>query len=76
MITAKCVKNVNPTGTGTYDLAVGESYEVEEISMGSSFTFITLKGKSDAYNSICFSFYENGKPLDIYNDARFNPYLK
>lgn len=76
MIIAKCIKSVNPWGDYPTDLTVGEEYEVESINMSSSHTSIQLKGKHDLYNSVCFEFYENGKPLDIYEDVRFNPYIK
>lgn len=76
MITAKCIKNVNPWGDYPTDLTVGEEYEVESINMGSSHTSVQLKGKHYLYNSVCFEFYENGKPLDIYEDRRFNSYIR
>ena len=77
MIEAKCIRNFNPfTNKPEKELVIGKSYEVEYISMGQSFTFIALKEFKNSFNSVDFEFYENGKPLDIYKDLRFNPYLK
>lgn len=76
MITAKCVSATNPITCRHYEgLEVGKEYEVRNISMGPSFTFVLLKDIIAAVNSVCLKFYEDGKPLDIYKDARFNPYL-
>ena len=75
MITAKCIKNIDPWGDRQTDLEVGKEYEVEGISMGGSRTSIYLVEKRYSYNSIMFEFYENGKQIDIYKDRRFNPYL-
>ncbi len=58
------------------DLTVGSSYKVEQIMMGQSRTDISLKGYTKVFNSVQFEFFENGKPLDIYHDPRFNPYLR
>lgn len=75
MIIAKCIENIDPWGNRQTDLEVGKEYEVEGISMGGCYTNIYLVEKRYSYNSIIFEFYENGKPLDIYKDRRFNPYL-
>lgn len=75
MITAKCIKNIDPWGNKETDLEVGKEYEVEYISMGGSYTSIYLVGKIHSYNSVMFEFYEDGEELDIYKDERFNPYL-
>ena len=56
-------------------LQVGERYEVEDISMGGSHTSIYLKDIKGSFNSVQFEFEENGKPIDIYRDHRYNPYL-
>ena len=78
MITAKVV-NLD----GGYDserkrarecLQVGEVYEVEHISVGGSHTSIDLVDLG-GFNSIYFEFFEDGEPLDIFSDRRFNPYL-
>lgn len=58
-----------------HDLQVGETYDVENISMGGFHTTVWLVGKKEGYNSVIFDFYENGKELDIYEDPRFNPYI-
>jgi len=59
-----------------YCLELGERFEVESISMGQSHTSIYLKEFPIGFNSVFFSFEENGMPLDIYGDPRFNPYLR
>lgn len=56
-------------------LEKGARYEVEEINMGQSNTSIILKGCVLAYNSIDFTFTENGQEIDIYRDKDFNPYI-
>ena len=57
-------------------LKVGKKYEVEDISMGQSYTSIYLKGINGSFNSVQFEFEESGKPIDIYRDPRYNPYLQ
>lgn len=54
-------------------LAPGVLYEVERLSMGQSSTTIFLKGFDVAFNSVMFEFFE---PVNIYRDARFNPYME
>lgn len=76
MVKAKCIKNIDPWGDKPTDLIVGEMYEVESVSMGQSYTDVYLVGKNSGYNSVMFEFYEDGKSLDIYSDARFNPYIR
>ena len=78
MIQAKCYKYSDPSVPALHhDLEVGKIYEVSKISMGQFFTSIILKKYPEKiYNSVFFEFFEDGKPLDIYNDKRFNPYLK
>lgn len=63
-------------------LVVGDSYFVEYISMGQSYTDIYLRGYgdklSDGFNSVYFEFFEDAEctiHIDIYSDARTNPYL-
>lgn len=75
MVTAKCIKDRNPLGDLPTTLTLGEEYEVKHIEMCSAITFVFLTKKRGAFNSLCFEFYEDGKPLDIYSDIRFNPYL-
>lgn len=81
MITAKCIANINDPCNGKIieQLEIGKEYGVENISMGGYHTTIFLKEiKVDGcggFNSVLFEFFENGEPLDIYEDERFNPYL-
>ena len=78
MIAAKCIKDYNPFDKSRYlGLEIGQMYEVEKISMGASYTFVSLKDKPGrSYNSVCFEFYEDDKPLNIYRDKRFYPVWK
>ncbi len=54
-------------------------YKVEKIDMGSSVTYVDLLNVPAVLNSVALKFYEvtkNGvKECDIYNDARYNPYM-
>lgn len=62
------IKNLN--------FKIGDKFEVENISMGQSYTSLTLKEfPKQSFNSSNFSFEEDGKELNIFNDKRFNPYL-
>ena len=62
------VKNLN--------FKIGDKFEVENISMGQSYTSLTLKEfPKKSFNSSNFNFEEDGKELNIFNDKRFNPYL-
>ena len=56
-------------------LIEGKKYEVQDICMGGSYTSIWLKNIKGSFNSVQFEFEENGKPIDIYDDPRYNPYL-
>lgn len=58
------------------NLEVGREYEVTGIHMGPTHTEINLKGIEGDFESVKFEFYENGNPLNIYNDPRFNPWLR
>lgn len=55
-------------------LKVGERYEVEYLSMGGSHTSIFLKDINGAFNSVQFEFEEDGKPINIFNSPKYNPY--
>lgn len=55
---------------------IGDRLEVKDISMGQSHTTVYLKEDGRGYNSVFFSFEESGKPINIYNDPRYNPYLE
>lgn len=59
----------------TAGLICGVDYDVESISMGQSITYICLSGLNGTFNSVQFDFYEDGSPINIYRDMRFNPYL-
>lgn len=59
----------------TAGLICGKDYDVESINMGQSMTYIFLAGLDGAFNSVQFDFYEDGLPINIYSDKRFNPYL-
>lgn len=56
-------------------LVLNEKYEVVSVNMGSFYTNILLKGYNIHFNSVQFDFEEDGEPIDIYSDRRFNPYL-
>lgn len=71
MITAKYINN-NPEYS---DLEIGKEYEVVDIDVGQSYSYVLIANKSKAYNTIAFQFYENGEPFDFFKDARFNSYL-
>jgi hypothetical protein len=58
------------------NLTDGAEYDVEKVDMGQSYTSITLVGIKGGFNSVWFEFFEDGKPIDIYRDARYNPYIK
>ena len=75
MITAKVIRKSQNDAWLNHDLEYGKTYEVVDIDMGQSFTSIYLKDIRNSYNSVIFEFYEDGKPLDIYCDTRFNPYI-
>ena len=63
-------------GAKNADLKFGERYEVEDLSMGQSFTYINLKGIDGAFNSVQFDFEEDGTPIDIYSSPKYNPYIR
>ena len=56
-------------------LEKGARYEVEEIHMGQSHTSVYLKWHKGVFNSIDFTFEEDGKEIDICKDKDFNPYI-
>jgi len=57
------------------ELEIGKEYEVEDIEVGQSYSYVLLIGKGKAYNTVAFDFFEDGKPLDFLKDFRFNSYL-
>lgn len=52
--------------------SIGDSFEVESISVGGFSSTIIIDGKE--YNSVFFDFEEDGVPLNIYSDSRFAQY--
>ena len=76
MIKAKCTKRINPWPEFDTGLTEGVFYDVDYISMGQSSTSVFLVGSAVSYNSLCFKFYEDDKEIDIFQDPRFNPYIK
>ena len=56
-------------------LVVGNEYPVANIFMGQSRTSIYLDGFNVSFNSVRFEFFEDGTPLNIFRDSRFNPYI-
>lgn len=77
MIQAKCVTlnagHDDEKEEAQRKLELGRYYEVKAISMGGSYTNITLPHGN--FNSVFFVFFEDDNHLNIYNDKRFNPYL-
>ena len=54
---------------------VGDKFEVERVSVGRSSTEVYLEEfPSKCFNSVFFNFEEDGTPLDIFSDDRFNSY--
>lgn len=72
MIVAKCIRN-DIESYGEYpELEVGKIYMVTNINVGNFISYINLEGYgSKDFNSVCFQFYEDMKPLCIYTDSRF-----
>ena len=58
-----------------HGLIVGNEYPVDAIVMGQSYTSVYLVGFECAFNSVHFEFFEDGIPLNIFQDSRFNPYI-
>ena len=57
-------------------LKIGQRYEVEDLSMGQSYTSIYLKRIGGPFNSVQFDYEEeDGMPVNIYEDKRYNPYM-
>lgn len=59
-------------------LEKNKRYKVDRIDMSAFSTRIYLEGFEDSkngFNSVCFTFRENGEEINIYEDKRFNPYL-
>ena len=76
MLTVKCINNINPiTDEVEKEIQIGEAYEVSSIDMGQSRTYVVLVGIDNWFNSVYFEFFEDGEPINIFNDERYNPYL-
>jgi len=80
MVTAKFVhpENGYPSDvekSKKVGLVVGCDYPVSNISIGQSYTNVFLEDFPGAFNSVQFEFYENGEPINIFRDWRFNPYI-
>ena len=56
-------------------LEVGKEYNVERVDMGGYMTYIHLSGEG-CFNSVQFDFFEDGKPIDIYQSPKYNPYMR
>lgn len=57
-------------------LIIGMRYLVKDVDMGQSSTRIVLDGFLGHFNSVHFEFDEDGVPIDIFRDARWNPYIR
>lgn len=74
MITAKCIKNEGDW-CNYPELELDKEYQVDRISVGQSCSYAILSGMTRCFNTVCFEFYEDGKPLNFLRDKRFNLYL-
>ena len=72
----KCGTEFDQERVQNCGLEVKREYEVSHFVMGQSSTSVYLEGYTLPLNSIHFEFLEDGKPLDIFRDPRFNPYLR
>ena len=71
LVFAKCIKNIDPATDKKLDLEVGQYYIVKNISIGQSFSYVTIGDTS--YNSILFEYFDKFMfPLDIYD--KYSPY--
>lgn len=55
-------------------LKLGEEYQVRKVDMGAFHTDIQLACVDGKFNSALFDFYEDGRPINIYKSAKYNPY--
>lgn len=59
-----------------HNLQLGDRLEVRTVSMGQSSTSIGMVEPNEWFNSVNFRFEtEEGYPVDIYRDPRYNPYM-
>ena len=57
-------------------LVLNETYEVEYVSMGQSYTSITLKDfPNRRFNSVSFDFYHDDEPIKLQDFPEYNPYI-
>ena len=57
-------------------LILNAMYEVEWVSMGQSYTSITLKDFPNChFNSVSFDFYHDDKLIKLQDFPEYNPYL-
>jgi hypothetical protein len=59
----------------TSRFVLNDRYEVAYIEMSQSHTKVYLVGFKEPFNSVSFEFDENGAPINIYGDPRYNPYI-
>lgn len=52
---------------------IGDTFEVEDISVGRSSSYVNLK-EFGSFNTVFFDFFEDGVELNIYTDKRFDSY--
>ena len=55
-------------------LELGKEYRVRKVDMSPFHTDIQLAEIDGKFNSVLFDFYEDGKPINIYRSAKYNPY--
>lgn len=59
-----------------YNLMPRKRYKVKEINMGQSRSSFEIEGFDRLkFNTVLFKFFDGDKEIDIFADARFNPYL-
>ena len=69
--------NPDKVRNATY-LTVGEVYDIDEIVIHSAHTRVYLKDKPEYFNSVCFTFYLDGKAVkkedewDFFTEAGAN----
>lgn len=68
MIIAHCIKSDNL-------VEKGKNYAVEKVVVGKYHSIVYLKDFKESFNSILFTYTENGKPCSIIRKEFFDPYL-
>ena len=57
-------------------LVLNQTYEVDYVSMGQSYTSITLKDFPNRhFNSVSFDFYHDDELIKLQDFPEYNPYL-